>query len=453
RERAQRVVFRQSQVEIRVVARPREPQRRASGRRKRRGRLHRSTAGEQRCDDDHQCCSRRAQRKSAREVRDKQHGAADRDVRRTERRVELDREVKTEKRHQHPEQRREPQESRHAFDDRLRRQRRQHQKAEDQQWSGHDDADGDAEAGKQIENDVPERIAALQQKRQIAIEGAQQKLSAEKKHRRDHEAEDGSEEFDLAFGERKHLTLQHTEDLDLARGIEDDEENGQRAGQGVRRGEPAFGGSLAPPLEIREQQQRDEREQERARHSQKTLARRERRRETELSHPKRERDAGGGDLRQRKAEKDRPSKDQIGADRGAYEPQNRAADERRKEKIGWIENLQQRFHSGQHRSFLLPPHFALVDPQDFFRDLAHHFQIVARKKYCEAPLVVELDEQFGDRALRGAVDAGKRLVKDHDLWVHHQSTCDQDALLLPAGEREEGFPGEMRQSDLLQDFG
>src|SRR5262249_26408538 len=172
--------------------------------------------------------------------------------------------------------------------------------------------------------------------------------------------------------------------------------------------------------------------QQRARHPKESLARREGRRETELRHPKRERDPGGGDLRQREAEKDRSSQNEIGAHRRAYEAEDRAADERRKEKIRRIENLQQRFHSGQHRPSLLPPHFALVDAEDFFRDFANHFQIVAGKKYREMPLAVELHEQLGDSALGSAVDAGKRLVEDHYFWIHHQSPCDQDALFLPA---------------------
>jgi hypothetical protein len=67
-----------------------------------------------------------------------------------------------------------------------------------------------------------------------------------------------------------------------------------------------------------------------------------------------------------------------------------------------------------------------------------------------APLPGQPAQERDDRALGGSIDAGKRLVEDQEVGLLDQCTCQEDALLLAAGQLPDLPVGKRRHIDLAE---
>jgi hypothetical protein len=56
-------------------------------------------------------------------------------------------------------------------------------------------------------------------------------------------------------------------------------------------------------------------------------------------------------------------------------------------------------------------------------------------------------QRLGERDLAGVVDAGGRLVEHEQLGLAGERPGDEDALLLPAGQRADAVARPVRQAD------
>src|SRR5690554_363054 len=82
--------------------------------------------------------------------------------------------------------------------------------------------------------------------------------------------------------------------------------------------------------------------------------------------------------------------------------------------------------------------------------LPGQFDLVQYAEHGHLPLAHHRPEQFHHLAARAGVEAGHRLVGQHDLGVLHQHAGDGHALLLAPGEGVGATRRQMRQADPLQ---
>ncbi len=76
-------------------------------------------------------------------------------------------------------------------------------------------------------------------------------------------------------------------------------------------------------------------------------------------------------------------------------------------------------------------------------------ELVRHEQDGRAVLRDEVDERVAELSLRLGVDAGDRLVEHEQVGFARERACDQDTLLLPAGELEHRPAGELGQADRL----
>ena len=77
-------------------------------------------------------------------------------------------------------------------------------------------------------------------------------------------------------------------------------------------------------------------------------------------------------------------------------------------------------------------HMAGVHDADAVGDLRQHAQIVGHVQHRHAEAGPEVDQQLDDLLLGRDVEAGRRLVEDHEVGLAGQRHGDADALLLAA---------------------
>src|ERR1051326_3403532 len=264
------------------------------------------------------------------QVREKEDRAAERHIGRTERQVDSYGNIETEKRHQRADHAGQGDETDHSPGQWACRQRRQNEKAEQQQRSGHDDAEGYNEPGEQVKQDVPDHLASFEQESEIAVERGQKKFTAEKQHRDENQTEDDKQQSQLAAPKRDDFAFQKIENFDLSGGIENQKENRQCSRERIGDGETPLRGSLAALLQETENSHAQEREEQRTEHCEAVLALGNLRQQTDLLYPEGKRDSRGGDLRQRQPEENRPPEDKIGADHRADEAHDDGPQQSRK---------------------------------------------------------------------------------------------------------------------------